>query len=68
MRGLAIGIGQLSARTGSALVPIIINELSWYGEWISFVIVGIVGLVAVGCGLVLPETKDRQLKEEDEKG
>ena len=68
LRGLVMGIGQLSARTGSALAPLLVNELAWYGEWIPFVIFGIVAFVAGGSGLMLPETKDRQLREEEGKG
>ena len=62
-RGLVMGIGQSSARTGSALAPLLVNELSWYGEWIPYVIFGTVAFVAGASGLMLPETNDRQLKE-----
>ena len=64
MRAAAMGIVQLSARVGSGLSPVVVNDLKEYGGWIPFVILGVVSLTAAGLGLLLPESKGKQLKED----
>ena len=64
MRAVGVGVFQASARVGSGLSPLVVNELVRYGEWIPFVVIGVFTFLAAGFGLVLPETKGRQLKED----
>ena len=66
MRAVSVGVFQASARVGSVLSPLVVNELVRYGEWIPFVVIGVVAFVAAGFGLVLPETKGRKLKEDEQ--
>ena len=51
---------------GSGLSPIVVIELARFGEWIPFVFIGVVSLVDASLGLLLPETKGKELKDEKE--
>ena len=66
MRAVAMGVVQLSARVGSGLSPLVVIELARYGQWIPFVVIGVVSVLAGGFGFLLPETKGMQLKENEE--
>ena len=66
MRACAMGLFQLSARVGSGLSPIVVVELARFGEWIPFVFIGAVSLVAASLGLLLPETKGKELTDGEE--
>ena len=61
MRATAMGLLQVSGRIGSGLSPFVVIEAAQYGGWIPFVIIGIIGLAAAGLGLVLPETKGKEI-------
>ena len=68
VRAVAMGILQVSARVGSAASPWVVNGLAAVGEWIPFVVIGIVTLVGAAVALLLPETKGTVMKESADTG
>ena len=63
IRAAVMGLLQLSARVGSGLSPLVVIEAAKYGDWIPFVIIGVISFAAAGLGLILPETKGKKLGE-----
>ena len=61
-----MGLLQMSARVGSFLSPLVVLELARFGEWIPFVFIGFVSVAAATLGLVLPETKGKELKDAED--
>ena len=66
MRAGAMGLLEMSARVGSFLSPLVVLELARLGEWIPFVFIGFVSVAAATLGLVLPETKGKELKDAED--
>ncbi|XP_033254209.1 organic cation transporter protein [Drosophila miranda] len=67
VRSNGMGLCSMVGRIGGLVAPLI-NELSWYGAWITPLIFGIASILAVLGTIFLPETRGMPLPETLEDG
>ena len=63
IRAVAMGVMQVSARIGSAMSPWVVLELGVFGEWVPFLVIGLVSLVGSSLGCLLTDTKGTVLED-----
>lgn len=68
VRSTGVGFVMVCARLGTTSVPWLVRGLKNYGYWCSFVALGVPAIIGFFIGFVLPETKKKEPKIEDNAG